>query len=517
MPGKSNIEKAVRNSSISVIAQILTMFLQLINRRVFIYFLDIEFLGYQSLFGNVLSLLSVAELGIVNVISIHLYEEFNNNNIEEIGKLMQLYKLLYRLVAGVVLVLGSILFFFLPAFVKEPNADWPYLRIVYALQLSAIIFGYFLSYRRVIYFVDQKEYLCKQIDLYISFAIQILQLAFLFFVHNYLVYLCINLSTTLIANFIIYLKSNKDYPLLKKKYIVTQEDIKRRNVVSDLSNLLVHKIAVAVYSGTDNIVISMFCGIREVALYGNYIFLQKGVLQLALYSLLNPIQATIGNIVHQNRDKETLWKQFEILDVFSFFFASYISMGFWMFYQPVIKIWMGEEYILSNIFVMLNVFTIYFGVLWEIACKYRTVLGDYRYDRNYMILSAIANIAFSVPGAICFGVVGVQLGTLISFMPIGIGRISFVVKGFFEKDMNKYLSKHMILFVVFISEGLLASYLAEKMTIGYQGIVSRIILWLVMPGVTGYIVYHNNIYFKGMMDYLHRVYETLKSKIKRNK
>lgn len=67
----NNTEKMLRNSAFSVGAQVLTLLLSFINRRIFIHFLDIEYLGYQSLFGDVFSLLSVAELGIGNIIAFH--------------------------------------------------------------------------------------------------------------------------------------------------------------------------------------------------------------------------------------------------------------------------------------------------------------------------------------------------------------------------------------------------------------------------------------------------------------
>ena len=88
----NNTEKTLKNSIISVCAQIFTLILQFVNRRVFIIFLNIEYLGYQTLFSNVFSLLSVAELGIGNIIAFHLYKEIVDNNQEEIGKLMYLYK-----------------------------------------------------------------------------------------------------------------------------------------------------------------------------------------------------------------------------------------------------------------------------------------------------------------------------------------------------------------------------------------------------------------------------------------
>lgn len=267
----NNTEKTLKNSFISVIAQILTLMLQFINRRVFVIFLDIEYLGYQTLFSNVFSLLSVAELGIGNIISFQLYKEVVEDNRQEIGKLMYLYKWLYRIVACVILFAGMGCYFLLPYFVTDAADDWSYLHLIYFLQLGSVAAGYFLSYRRTIYIATQQEYKCVRVDLYTMVVIQILQLGLLALLHNYIVYLCLQLSTNIIANVVIAHKTNKEYPYLKEKYEVSKAEMESRNMFSDIKNFLVHQISYAVYGGTDNIIISAFCGIKNVALYGNYV------------------------------------------------------------------------------------------------------------------------------------------------------------------------------------------------------------------------------------------------------
>ena len=178
--------------------------------------------------------------------------------------------------------------------------------ILYIFTTCRCCNGVFLSYRRTIYIVTQQEYKCVQIDLYVNIIVQVIQLILLALLHNYIIYLCLQISITIIANIVIAIKSNKEFPYLKKKYIVIKQDIEKRNMFSDISNFIVHQISYAVYGGTDNIIISAFCGIRNVALYGNYILVQTGVMQICFYKLLNPVQATIGNIVYSNRKKEEL-------------------------------------------------------------------------------------------------------------------------------------------------------------------------------------------------------------------
>ena len=510
--------KTLKNSIVSVFGQVMTLLLQFINRRIFVMFLDIEYLGYHSVFGNVFSILSVAELGIGGIISFHLYHEIVTGNKQEIGKLMYLYKWVYRIIAVVVTVLGLVACIFVPYIVRDSTRSVGYLYIVYFLQLASIVAGYFLSYRRTIYAADQKEYVTIEIDLFANIIVQAIQLCLLVIFKNYLLYLAIQLSITLFANVLIMIRSNKDYPYLREKYAVTKEDIDKRNMIPDVKNFLVHKISYAVYGGTDNIVISAICGIKNVALYGNYVVIKTGVLNVLFYRLLNPVQAAIGNIVYSDRSKEDLWKQFEIFDVFSFFFASYISAGFLVFFQPAIQIWLGSaKYLLPYSFVVMFSLTIYLSSVLEIVYKYRSVFGDYRQDRNCMLLSAILNIVISVALAKPLGVTGVQIGTFFAFLPIAYGRIRFVVRGFFGQSVKRYLIKHTFLFGVVLVESALIYYLTFRLPVTVMGLFLRAVVWAVVPLALGLLIYFRDPHFKDMCSYFVKLLGIVINKIKAKK
>lgn len=491
----NNTKKTLKNSLISVLAEVIILLLNFINRKLFIMFLDIEFLGCQTIFGNVFGLLSVAEFGVGNIISIHLYKEIITNNQENIVKLMNFYKWFYRVVALFIMLTGSSCYPILPYLVKNSSISWSYLNLIYFLQLSSIVIGYFLSYKRTLYIVTQREYKCVEIDLYVNAVVQILQFIFLALTRSYILYLFLQLSRTIIANIIIAKKTNKEFPFLKKKYILSKKEIQEKNIFSDLKNFLIHRISYMIYGSTDNIIISIFCGVKSVALYGNYVLIQSSVMQIFFYKLLNPIQATIGNILYSNRDKDELWKQFKILDVFSFFFASYISLGFLNFYQPFIELWLGAEFLLPYSFVVIFSVLIYFGAVFEIIYKYRSVLGDYKQDRWFMILSAVMNITVSIIGAKYLGITGVLVGTVFAYIPIVIGRVRFVVTNYFHKSAKQYLLSHFRLFLLFCVEGMLFYLLSNAVSISIRGILIRLVLWVCLPLIISLPFFIKNKYF----------------------
>ena len=78
--------------------------------------------------------------------------------------------------------------------------------------------------------------------------------------------------------------------------------------------------------------------------------------------------------------------------------------------------------------------TIYANAVTEIVYKYRSVFGGYKNDRNFVMASAVSNLLVSIPGAMFFGVPGVQFGTLVAFLLIAYGRNRLVIKGFFHQS-----------------------------------------------------------------------------------
>ena len=69
----SRSEYVAKNVSITLAMQIVKNLLGFVNRTVFVYILGAEYLGVNSLFTDILTVLSFAELGIGNAMVFSLY------------------------------------------------------------------------------------------------------------------------------------------------------------------------------------------------------------------------------------------------------------------------------------------------------------------------------------------------------------------------------------------------------------------------------------------------------------
>ena len=99
---------AVKNSLVGFSGQIFSLVLQIISRSVFIRYIGEEMLGLNNTFTSFLYTFSLAELGIQNAIAFNLYKPLRDKNTEEIIEIVNVYKIVYR-VLGFFFVTASVL------------------------------------------------------------------------------------------------------------------------------------------------------------------------------------------------------------------------------------------------------------------------------------------------------------------------------------------------------------------------------------------------------------------------
>lgn len=91
--------KALKNIFYSVFSYGSLFILSLILRKVFLKYIDIEYLGLDSVFENMFSLMALVDVGTGSLISYLLYKAFSENNRREVSVLMSMYKKMYLFIA----------------------------------------------------------------------------------------------------------------------------------------------------------------------------------------------------------------------------------------------------------------------------------------------------------------------------------------------------------------------------------------------------------------------------------
>ena len=91
----SRTANSIRNSYMSMLSQIVSIGLNFIGRTFFIKLLNIDYLGINGLFTNILTLLSLAELGIGTAIIYMMYKPISDNDLRQVAAYNNLFKKVY--------------------------------------------------------------------------------------------------------------------------------------------------------------------------------------------------------------------------------------------------------------------------------------------------------------------------------------------------------------------------------------------------------------------------------------
>ena len=146
MRKKSRTEYSVLNIITGLGGYALNTVLGLVCRMVFTRTLSAEYLGVSGLFTNILSMLSLAELGIGSAIIYALYKPLAVDDKEKVASLVKFYGQCYRVIGVVVAVIGVALMPFLHLLIDEPNIQ-ENIYLLYGLYLFNAASTYFFSYR----------------------------------------------------------------------------------------------------------------------------------------------------------------------------------------------------------------------------------------------------------------------------------------------------------------------------------------------------------------------------------
>ena len=107
---------AIRNAISGTLMQLIKILLNFIVRTAFIYTLGEQAAGLNGLFTNILSILSLTELGFGAAVVTHMYKPLAQNDKKRIVELMRIYRTIYLFVGFAIVMIGMIILPLLPAF-----------------------------------------------------------------------------------------------------------------------------------------------------------------------------------------------------------------------------------------------------------------------------------------------------------------------------------------------------------------------------------------------------------------
>lgn len=451
----SKTHNSYRNVVFGFLLKLYQLLMPFVIRTIIIYILGIEYAGLNSLFTSVLSVLNIAELGVGTIMVFYMYKPIAENNISRVCALMNLYKIYYRVIGIVILILGLLITPFLPFLIKGDVPTDINIYILYYLNLGATVLSYWLfSYKKSLFQAHQRNDLISKVTIITDTVKYVLQILLLCIFKNYYYYTVILLFIQILNNIIIAIRAHKFYPQYNANGSIDKQE--RKKINSSIKDIFYSQFGMVITLSVDSIIISAFLGLVPLAKYQNYYFIINAL--IGFFTIFyQSLRASIGtNIII--KDKKDNYIDFKFITFIIMGALTFCSSCLLNLYQPFIELWVGPNNLLD--FTLLILLVIYFFT-YEFALMigcYKDISGKWHSDRFRPLVTAIVNLFLNILMVQFIGLHGVILSTVVSFWVINIPWLyKRVFIDVFDKrqsyDYFFYLLKKVaqLIFIVFLS------------------------------------------------------------------
>lgn len=489
-------KNSILNFATSLIIKLVTLVLSFISRTIFISTLGASYLGVQGLMTNVMSMLSIAELGVGTAITFSLYKPLANSDTNTVAALMAFYKRAYRFIGNLIFIIGFILVFFIDLVVKD-YGDVENIRLIFFLYVLTTGLPYFINYKQALIKADQKEYKLATINLSFSILLVLMQIIILYLTGNFILYLASNLLITLVQTIYINFKVTQMYPTLKSKTNKKLPKEELNEVIKNVKAMFFHKIGDFSINSTDNILISSFISLKTVGLFSNYTMIINTVNSM-ISLFFNSLTASMGNLIATSSNLKKM-EVFNVTNFISFWIYGFTTVSFFCLLNPTIELWLGREYLLSEDVMLVVLINYYLTGMRMPVGTVKSAAGLYDVDKYSPLIQSAINLVLSILLAPSLGLLGIFMGTLISSLALPLWQRPYLIyKYVFHTTSKVYFKTFIKYLLALIIMGLTTSsiiriFFSDRTLLSY---LNSLMVCLIIPNVIIILLFYKTIEFK---------------------
>lgn len=407
----SRTKNAMLNIMFGYIAQVGILILSFVGRKIFLTFLSADYLGINGLYSNILTILSLAELGLDTAVVYSLYKPVAEKDNVLIASLLKFFKKIYFVFALGIFAIGVCLVPFLKYLITSdmPERD---LIFYYVLFLTNTVASYFVAHKVALLSASQQQRIQKMVSLSTSFALQLMHIVVLLIWKNYYAYIIATVCSTILTNAILSIVCTKIYPEIFRCSATVE--FEKKTIIERVGATFLYKLGSVIVNSTDNILISILVSTVAVGYYSNYYIVVSAV-QGFLAIITTSMVAGIGNLAAKGtRDEQT--KLFDMMLLFYHAVGAFGLVGFSLLFNDLITIWLGTEYLFDNFTVFIIAFNFYLSNAISPVWMFREANGMFSEVKFLLLIRAAINIALSIVLGKIWGTFGIFLATAVSLI-----------------------------------------------------------------------------------------------------
>jgi hypothetical protein len=441
---ESRVKKTLLNARVNLIFYFLTLALSFFSRKIFLDCLGANFVGLTGTLQNLLGFLNLAELGIGSAIGYLLYKPLFEHDQQKINEIISVMGYLYRWIGIIILAAGIILSFFLPLIFPDSDTGFslPLIYFAYFSFLGSSLIGYFINYRQNLLGADQRNYVVTAYFQSATIIKTLVQMVLAYYTANYYLWVVVEFAFGIIYSFILNWKINQTYPWLKAEVAQGRVLLKKYPlIIKNTKKIFLHKIGIVIQWQAMPILIYAFVSLRMVAYYENYTLLVTKLVGL-MNSVLGSADAAVGNLIAEgnySKIEKVLWEMMTL----RYWILSLVIVALFFLLPPFISLWLGNEYLLSNVVLILIIANI--GIQITQGCLGSFIYGFGLFNDVWATLlqSGVFIVSAIILGPL-FGLVGIILSSVVSlFLSYCIWKPYYLYHYGLKQSIWKYIAKWM--------------------------------------------------------------------------
>lgn len=405
------IGNAKRNLIFGAINKGILMLLPFVVRSIINTKLGGEYLGLNSLFSSILTVLNLSELGFSSAIVYHMYQPAAKNNTDLICALLNLYRKIYTIVGTAILALGLAIVPLLPHFINGSYPKEINLTVIYLIFLADVVISYFMyAYLSSLIIVYQRNDLNSIINTVISVALNSAKIIVILLFNNYYLSILLQPFFTILNNLWIALAVRKLFPQYHCHGIVPKETLSSIKVL--VTGAFIQKVCSVTRNSLDSICISSFLGLTLTGIYNNYYTISASITSF-LGLFYSSFIGGVGNHIAL-KSKSDNFKEMKRLDFVYLWLSGWCTIFLLCLFQPFMKLWMGDSMLLDVKAVILFCAYFYLLKLGDVRYIYTEARGLWWEHRYRSVVEAIGNFLLNVILGRFWGIYGILTATIVT-------------------------------------------------------------------------------------------------------
>ena len=493
------------------LSRVVSFVLPFIIRTVFIKTIGEEYLGLNTLYGSILQVISLADLGFASAIVASMYKPIAQHDIDRVSALLNLYRRIYRTIGTIILFLGLLITPFVDRFISGNPPKGINIYLLWLLYLLNTVVSYLLfAYRSSLLFVNQRGDITDKISIIFKLFTCVLQIYVVVDLRNVYLYVALNIVFSLIYNIGCAYMSKKLYPEYSCKGKI--DTLTKKKITKDIGALTIQKIGSTISLSLDAIVISSFLGLTSVAIYGNYNYIIAAITSFTTL-FYGSMTASIGNSIAVDTVKKN-YNDFKKIFYLNTWIVGWCCICFMCLFQDFMVVWMGENLLLDIGAVFCLVLRFFAEQLRKVVLTYKDAAGMWWYDKWRPLVGCVVNLTLNIVLVKTIGVAGVAISTVVSYLLVEMPwEIHVLFKHYFKTKEFDYYKEMVISTFTLLIAGVATYLFCECLPFHcVGGIAIKLLICIIFPNIIYIVLNAKNPYFIESKELIFKVKNTVMRK-----